>query len=76
MNKDFRFHRERGGYADASVVVDRYYRIAGACCSPGAEADLALCLAALVHAGALDIEKLRAALVLADPVAREKVAGL
>jgi len=72
--KEFRFHQQPGEFADASIVVDQRYQMAYVSCAPDCEADLALCLAALVKAGAINVEKLRAMLVLAEPVATEKVA--
>jgi hypothetical protein len=73
-HKEFRFRR-LGTHSEAEVVVENRYLTAQVLCGPGCEPELALCLAALVEAGALDIEKLRAALVLAEPVAREKIVG-
>jgi hypothetical protein len=71
-NKEFRFRR-LGSHAEAEVVVEQRYLTAQVLCGPRCEPELALCLAALVAAGAIDVEKLRAALVLAEPVAREKI---
>lgn len=61
-------------FGDAVVRKESRYLLAQVSASQGAEAELALCLSALVEAGVIDVEKLRAALVLAEPVAREKVA--
>lgn len=72
MTKQFYLHRTPR-YADSDVRAGNML-IAQVACAPGAEADLALCLSALVAAGYIDHEKLKAALVLAEPVAREKVA--
>ena len=71
-HKEFRFRR-LGSHSEAQVVVAHRYIAAQAMCGPGCEPELALCLAALVADGKLDIEKLRAALVLAGPVAQEKI---
>jgi len=73
--REFRF-RHLGTHAEAEVIVENRYLTAQVLCGPGCEPELALCLSALVAAGALDIEKLRATLVLAEPVAREKIAGI
>lgn len=72
-HREFRFRR-LGTHSEAEVIVENRYLTAQVLCGPGCEPELALCLSALVHAGALDIEKLRAALVLAEPVAREMAA--
>jgi hypothetical protein len=73
--RELRFRR-LGTHAEAEVVADNRCLTAKVLCGPGCEPELALCLAALVAAGVLDIEKLRAALVLAEPVAREKIEGV
>ena len=74
-NKQLRIRIDLTSYTQADVEEERRYLRASVGCAPDCEPELALCLAALVEAGAIDIEKLRAALVLAEPVAREKIVG-
>jgi len=73
MSKLLRVHGD-SDHISAEVVHDGKYLIAIASMARGQEVSLALCLSLLVTEGILDIDKLRAALVLAEPVAREEAA--
>jgi len=72
-SKRFNVRVDSDQYVEADVQVENRYLLARCMVARGGEADLALCLSALVAVGVLDVEKLRAALVLAEPVAREAV---
>jgi hypothetical protein len=69
-------HDEHGyiGFGRARILYCECTVVAQVEVGRDAEAELALCLRSLVEIGLIDVEKLRAALVLAEPVAQEKVA--
>jgi hypothetical protein len=73
-DKQFRI-RSEPTFTEAEITHE-WSVLAHVGCAADCEADLALCLSALVEAGVINIEKLRAALILAEPVAREHVVAV